>query len=94
MNIDSLLHEVFLMANEVPSNPNAYVSGILLNDDKIKDHMTTLAHMQAIIMQSLQVNNKKRAMKYIMAFHVLSRRNVLIEENLTESITSKLVENV
>ena len=91
MNKDDLVRDVFRVINEIPNNSEAYISGILLKDNKIQMHMVKLAYLQAIIMQSLQANNKKRAIRYALAFCVLSKNNALDETIIRESFTTKLL---
>jgi len=59
-----------------------FKAGILLNDEGLKKHIDKLANIQAIIMQSLQVGNQKRALRYLVVFHDLNKNNAGLEAKL------------
>jgi len=89
MNKNEFMRGVFQLVNEITDNADTYISGIILDDEKIKSRMKILAHIQAVVMQSLQANNKKRAVKYAAAYYCLLKNDDLDKMGLKERITVK-----
>lgn len=87
MTKDTILQKLLCTVNEVYENPSVYMIGALLNDSEVLNHLETLALIQSIVMQSVQVNNPKRAIKYIAAFNSLVKTNTGFVERLKNSIT-------
>ena len=93
MNEAGIIQYIFNLMNEIPHKADSYLTGILLNDKKIKTQINILTHMQAIIIQSLQMNDIKRAVKYALAYRCIIKKSVLKETSLKESITKTLKNN-
>lgn len=91
MNENLLIQEALLMVDEVPNNPNLYMAGVLFNDSDTQNYIEALARVQAVIIQSIQVNNPKRAIRYIGAFNLLLKNNVSLTEHLRETLTDYLL---
>lgn len=89
--MNDLVQSTFIAMDEMPDCSDIYISGILLNDSETNKHIEILAHVQAIIIQSLQTNNQKRALRYIAALKILYRNNNISQTKLRESITEKLI---
>jgi len=87
MTKDAILQELLCTVNEISYNPDVYMMGALLNDSETLKHIETLALIQSIVMQSVQANNPKRAIKYIVAFGRLLKTNTALAERLKNSIT-------
>lgn len=87
MTKDSLIQEALCTINEIPDNPHVYMTGVLLNDSDTQNYIEIIAHMQAVIMQSVQVNNPKRAIRYIVAFDRLLKNNSSLADRLRDSMT-------
>ena len=88
--IDDIIQSAFIAVNEVPSHSDTYITGILLNDPGTQRKLEMFTHIHAIIIQSLQINNQKRALRYIAALKVLNN-NSLVEKQLRAAITSKMI---
>ena len=88
MTKGTILQELLYTVNDVSDNPNVYMIGALLNDCEALNHIETLALIQSIVMQSVQANNPKRAIKYIVAFSRLLKTNTALAERLKNSITT------
>jgi hypothetical protein len=88
---ENLIQEALCAINEVSNNSHMYMTGILLNDFDAQNFIKMLAHIQAIIVQSVQVNNPKRTLKYIVAFNRLLKSNNLLAYRLRNSITNYLL---
>ena len=91
MTNDSLVRESLYIANEISNNPDVYITGVLLNDYDAQNNIEILAHMQSIIMQSLQVNNPKRAIKYIAAFSRFKKNHNSLADRLKNSATDYII---
>ena len=87
MTGNNLIEESLNITNEIANNSDIYITGVLLNDNDAQNHIEILAYMQSIIMQSVQVNNLKRAFKYIAAFNRLLKNNIPLADRLMNSIT-------
>lgn len=88
MTKDTILEELLLLMNDIPENPDIYMLGVLLNDTEVLGHLEVLTLMQSMVMQSVQANNHKRAMKYIVAFRRLLKTNTAVTNQLKTSITA------
>ena len=91
MSEDFLFAESLKLINDISSNHAKYIPGILLKDNYSQKHIEILAHMQAIIMQSIQIRNFKRALRYIVAYKKIIKHHISLADRLTESITDYLV---
>ena len=86
-----LFKEALSITNKVTDNPDVYITGVLLNDCEVQNHIEILAYMQSIIMQSLQVNYPKRSLRYIIAFSKLLENNHSMVNRLEKSITDYMI---
>ena len=93
MSKDTLFEESLKNINEISNNRNAYIAGILLKDYDSQKHIEILAHMQSIIMQSIQLNNFKRALRYIVVFNKRLKNYNILADRLKESITDYIISN-
>ncbi|MCM3174402.1 hypothetical protein [Paenibacillus sp. MER 99-2] len=88
--IYKLIQDAFVVVNEVPSHSDSYMLGILMNDLDTLQHIKVMEHMQAIVMQSLQVNHSKRALWYLVAIRKMRKKYGKQSTQLRDSLTEKL----
>ena len=88
--IDDIIQSAFIAVNEVPRHSDTYITGVLLNDHGTQRKLEIFTCIHAIIIQSLQINNQKRALRYLIALKIINSKSV-DEKKLRESITSQLI---
>ena len=92
LDMESFLQDAFVALDEVRNQSDLFMLGILLGDARIQHYLKMLTHMHAIVMQSLQVNNLNRALRYLVAIGKMRNNNVAQVSLLRKAITAKLYE--
>ena len=71
---------------------DVYTLGVLMRDSTTLQYLKKLASMQAIAMQSLQINHQKRALRYLAAIRYLRKTTEIPELQIRQDITAQLLE--
>ena len=91
LDSSAIIKAVAESVQEVVSRKDTYALGVLLHDAATQQYINRLAPMQAIAMQSMQINHPKRALRYLAAIRKLRKANVLSELQIKKDITAQLL---
>ena len=79
------------IANEIPLSEDVFLLGVLVNDEAMSVYMKKMTLMHAILVQSMQIGNGKRAVRYLAAINALRKKNIVSIDTVRGKLTDDLL---